>query len=119
MARSRILKRVRDGSNRNAPDASRSPNRTSDEAPNMEDTAPRTDIRDPLRAPGRLPLYARRKTHLEADESYGDTEIPHRGEDYRSIAKDAEGIKLERAVERALDNGPRKAAATDRVRNKQ
>lgn len=78
---------LRDASKVNAPDASRSPNRTSDEAPMMEDTARRTDIRDPLRAPGQLPPYARRKTHLAADESYGDTEIPQRNEGHNRIAR--------------------------------
>lgn len=40
-------------------DTSRSPNRTVDDSPGTEDLARRTDIRDPLRAPGQLPAYAR------------------------------------------------------------
>ena len=40
-------------------DTSRSPNRTVDDSPGTEDLARRTDIRDPLWAPGQLPAYAR------------------------------------------------------------
>jgi hypothetical protein len=54
------------------------PNRTIDDSPVTEDRGRRTDLRDPLKAPGQLPRFAGRKTHLDADESYGDVEIPHR-----------------------------------------
>jgi hypothetical protein len=55
-----------------------SPNRTIDDSPVTEDRGRQTDLRDPLKAPGQLPPFARRKTHLDADESYGSTEIPER-----------------------------------------
>ncbi len=57
-------------------DTSRSPNRTIDDSAGSKARSRRKDLRDPLRAPGQFPPYARRKTHLESDESYGDTEIP-------------------------------------------
>lgn len=72
-------------------DTSRSPNRTVDDSPGTEDLARRTDIRDPLRAPGQLPAYARRKNHLDSDEVYGNTEIPHRSRQQKPRAQPAVG----------------------------
>jgi len=86
-------RRLRVARKANPSDTSRSPNRTSDDAPMTEETARRTDIRNPLKAPGQFPPYARRKTHLDADESYGSTEIPHRKDSRSNVTKPKRAIK--------------------------
>lgn len=105
MAPLKSAKQLRGRKKVNQPDTSRPPNRTSDEAAMTEETARRTDIRDPLRASGQLPPYARRKTHLDADENYGNTEIPHRKEGQTGRTK------AERVIKRVQSAGARKPSA--------
>jgi hypothetical protein len=91
----RLSKRSR-GSNEpiSRPGKTLSPNRTSDESPSDE-VGRANDLRDPLRAPGQLPRFARRKISLDADESYGNTEIP-RGVEIESDTKTVTASKARR-----------------------
>jgi hypothetical protein len=55
------------------------PNRTIDDSALLAASDPsdgNAPLRDPLKAPGQFPARVLRKTHLDADESYGDTQIP-------------------------------------------
>jgi hypothetical protein len=53
------------------------PNRTIDESPlDSEATTRRSELRDPVNAPGQLPKSMRKNGELRADEYYGQTEIP-------------------------------------------
>jgi hypothetical protein len=100
-----------------------SPNRTSDDSPGTETLGQRSDLRDPLRAPGQLPPYVRstaQKTALDADESYGNTQIPRDsrggslelGKDGarggRDIHEQDNGRKAPRAARPALRKASRK-----------